>query len=152
MPQGSAAAPCDHDAAAEPRGLSISGNRDLRLTRRSRRRLAWLAILAIGLTAVMPTVSRVLLPSMPMAAMAYGCGPQAGQPMPDHGAPHGSPLDACGYCSLFCHVPLHIVVPPALVLAAPLMPPPSLTAMPTAPAVPSILAARPRGPPRIHVI
>jgi hypothetical protein len=122
----------------------------LTLTRRSRRRLAWLATLAIGLTSVMPTVSRALMQPMPMAAMAYGCGPQAGHAAPDHGSPHGSPLDACGYCSLFCHVPLHISVPPALVLAAPVMPPPALSAMPSASAAPSILAARPRGPPRVH--
>jgi hypothetical protein len=121
------------------------------LTRRFSSRLAWLAILAIGLTSVMPTVSRVLLPSTPAAAMAYDCGPLAGHVASDHGMPHGSPLDACGYCSLFCHIPLHVIVPPALVLAAPRMPPPALAVVPAASAEPSILAARPRGPPRMFV-
>ncbi len=148
MPQSKAARVWDHAAPVDGRE-AITGNALLKFTRRSMRRLAWLGLFAIGLTAVMPTVSRSLM--MPMAAMAYDCGPMAGHAAPDPGVPHGSPLDACGYCGLFCHVPFHMALPPALVLAVPPVPLPPVAVRSVAPVAPSLLAARPRGPPRTVV-
>lgn len=133
-------------------GIAQGCNR-LILPRRVHRRLAWLALIAIMLTSVMPTVSRVVLGPMPMAmagmAHGHGHGSAEGHAGASHGMPGGSLLDACGYCSLFCHVPLHMAMPPALALGSPEMPPPAMAAVPESPVRTAVLAARPRAPPRI---
>ncbi|NKZ39339.1 MULTISPECIES: DUF2946 family protein [Oleiagrimonas] len=115
-------------------------------SRRQFRVLAWLCLSALVLTAVAPVVSRVLMPPMTMAA---DCGPTVGHTASEgHGTPHGAPLDACAYCSLFCHIPLQVGVPPALVLAAPLPPLPPAGPAPLVDTPYSILASHPRGPPQ----
>ncbi|MBB6185233.1 DUF2946 family protein [Oleiagrimonas soli] len=110
--------------------------------------LAWLGLVAFALTAVAPVVSRALMPPM---SMAVDCGSATTHPASEgHRQPHGAPLDACAYCGLFCHIPLQVSVPPALVLEAPLPPLPPAGPAPLADTPHSILASHPRGPPQAH--
>lgn len=117
----------------------------MNLPRRQPRWTAWLALAALALAVTAPVVSRLLMPPMTWSSAMADCG--------EHGAAahdnlHGSPLDACGYCSLFCHLPLATGVAPTLQLAAALPPLPPSGPAPFAQAAHPILAARPRGPPQ----
>ncbi|MCE5233528.1 MAG: DUF2946 domain-containing protein [Mizugakiibacter sp.] len=114
---------------------------------RHRRVVAWLAFIAIALTAGAPVVSRLLPGAAMVPAAMAGCDmhhPGAHPaPAPD---PH-TPLDKCGYCSLFVHSPLLVAaVTPFLPIPAP---PRFVAARRDLGRVPahSPLAARPRGPP-----
>lgn len=101
---------------------------------------AWLALL---LAICMPVASRLRMPSAAAdAAMAGMC-------MPDHSAPDaGVPLDACGYCSLFAHVPYVAMVVAGMALL-PALPVPAPVRMPYARALQHADAwSYPRGPPQ----
>lgn len=78
--------------------------------------IAWLAVVAMGMVVVLPTVSRALASPATLSAVATGEGCAAHQreaaprrdPLPSHGT------DACGYCTLASHSPVvmgHAIAP-----------------------------------------
>jgi hypothetical protein len=102
--------------------------------------VAWLVIAAMGLLALVPTVSRVLASPTTAAIMAMDmampmdAAKASDADCPTHLAGHdhrqappdaGQPLsmDACGYCSLMSHSPAllasALVLPPALPIVSP---------------------------------
>lgn len=142
-----------------------------------RRIAAWLALLAVGLMVVAPGISQVLRSRAGFAELGAWCegragltvqaGPMAvdlsGMPgmtmSPEHsmmaGMDHAAgndmgnmSMDACGYCSLFCHaptVPSTVAFMPMLVPATRVLPP-EVPASPL-PMPPRTPVAVPRGPP-----
>lgn len=84
--------------------------------------IAWLVLIALGLTMAMPTASRVLVASPVRSAITTGegCGAQLRDSKPRRDPPPGHGLDVCGYCSLANHSP--VVMGPAM---APLLSPPA---------------------------
>ena len=120
--------------------------------RKARRQtwVAWLALFAMWLTVGMPVVSR-MLPSHTMSMdMGSWCTPHGlSDHHPNSPSEPASPLDKCGYCSLFCHSPLvlgdvSLALPPLLLPAQTLFE----QAIPAGP-LPRILSAAPRGPPSL---
>jgi hypothetical protein len=142
-----------------------------------RRIAAWLALLAVGLMVAAPGISQVLRSRTGFAELGAWCEGRAGlvtrvvpialesSDMPGmtgssvHSAMSGMDhatgsdmgdmsMDACGYCSLFCHAP----TVPATVAFMPMLVP-AATAIPAeVPASPLPMAPRtpvavPRGPP-----
>ena len=117
-----------------------------------RRHALWLALLAIALAALMPTVSRVLA-AQPGALVGLDIcfGPRSADPSDPAPAPQGGEslrltLDDCGYCLLMADrlgPPPALAVPPRA-LAAHLQPLPPL---PWQAARPDLRLAQPRGPP-----
>lgn len=142
-----------------------------------RRIAAWLALLAVGLMVVAPGISQVLRSRTGFAELGAWCEGRAGlvarappmaQPSSDmpgmapssmHGAMSGTDhaagsdmgdmsMDACGYCSLFCHaptVPSTVAFMPMLVPAATVVP--AQVPAPPLPMAPRTPVAVPRGPP-----
>lgn len=112
---------------------------------------AWLAIAALGLLLVAPTVSRTLAAMSPaLTADAPGMGHGSSDTHPaahqDPAAPH--PMDACGYCTLMSHSPAVTAVAMASLTALPA----SLPVMALLPQrAPQLLPldTRPRGPPLV---
>jgi len=129
--------------------------------------VAWLAIAAMGLLALVPTVSRVLASPTTAAIMAmdmampmpgdaakasdadcptHHAGHEHRQAPPDAGQPQS--MDACGYCSLMSHSPAlmasALVLPPAL----PVVSPSILHVVPDAPSA-APLVTHSRGPPLV---
>ncbi|MCL1960413.1 MAG: DUF2946 domain-containing protein [Desulfovibrionaceae bacterium] len=95
---------------------------------RLRKKLLWLALCAMCLSAVMPTVSRWLAATARAAGQIEVCGehgmtlvdaPPPQWPVHHQGA-DGDEDDACGYCTLARHSPGPPAAPPAFALAAPL--------------------------------
>ena len=133
-----------------------------------RRIAAWLALLAVGLVVASPGISQVLRSRSGFAELGAWCEGRAGlvtraapvavdlSGMPamtgmDHngGSDMGDmSMDACGYCSLFCHaptVPATVAFMPMLVPAATVLPAEvPASPLPMAPRTP---VAVPRGPP-----
>lgn len=113
-----------------------------------RKFVAWLGIVALWLTVVMPTVSRLLPPAWTPPALGAWCtGHGLANLHPE--APSTPPLsiDRCGYCGLLGHSPL---LPGAVVAALPSIGPsqsePASRVVAMAPSS-RWLGARPRGPP-----
>lgn len=115
---------------------------------RHRTWVAWLGLFAMWLTIGMPVVSQFMPGHASAMNMGSWCTPHG---LSDHhpGSPSGpsSPLDKCGYCSLFCHSPLalgdaSLALPPRLLPAQSLFE----QAIHAGP-LPRILSAHPRGPP-----
>ncbi|RDI99161.1 DUF2946 domain-containing protein [Dyella solisilvae] len=121
--------------------------------------IAWLAIAAMGLLALVPTVSRVLESPVALHVMAMDMDMAMGADCPEqhasqdhrHAPPDSGQLpstDACGYCSLISHSPAlmaaALVLPPALPAASP-----AITRV--APDAPSVapLDVHSRGPPLV---
>ncbi|WP_250626292.1 DUF2946 domain-containing protein [Pinirhizobacter soli] len=130
-----------------------------------RRIAAWLALLAVGLMVAAPGISQVLRSRASFAELGAWCEGRAGlvtraAPVADasgttasstHSAMAGMgdmSMDACGYCSLFCHAP----TVPATVAFMPMLVP-ATTAIPAEvpasplPMAPRTPVAEPRGPP-----
>lgn len=120
---------------------------------------AWLGLLAMWLIVVAPTVSRWVEASQELVVPVCVSADQAGQPGApvhhirirldgQHDAP-ATPLNACGYCSLFAHGSLLPALPPVVpvVLLLALLPLifPRLERFTPVSAFPS---GRPRDPPR----
>ena len=112
--------------------------------------LAWLALVAMWLTIGMPVVSQ-MLPSHAMSMdMGSWCTPHGlSDHHPNRPSEPTSPLDKCGYCSLFCHSPLalgdvSLALPPLLLPAQTLFE----QGIPAGP-LPRVLSAHPRGPPSL---
>lgn len=127
------------------------------MTSRSHQRLkAWLGLIAMWLVVAGPTASRLLYTSHDLAVPV--CSAEAGtqhHSLPVYhihvGGQHDSPspLEACGYCSLFAHSTAMPSVPPAaLALLLALIP---LAVPRRARFTPSSLfpSGRPRDPPRL---
>lgn len=127
--------------------------------RSCRRLVAWVAIAAMGLLMVLPTVSRSLealslVPAMDMSMSTHGgmnmskvpdCpAHQAGER--HHRTPEAPSTDACGYCSLMFHSPALAWATLPLLPALPSTP---LRAHVIVPAAPTLLplVRRSRGPP-----
>ena len=142
-----------------------------------RRIAAWLALLAVGLMVAAPGISQVLRSRTGFVELGAWCEGRAGlvtraaPPAVDFGglrgmtgssvhsatagmdpsAPDdmgGMSMDACGYCSLFCHaptVPATVAFMPMLVPAT-TVPPAEVPASPL-PMPPRTPVAEPRGPP-----
>jgi hypothetical protein len=111
--------------------------------------VAWLAVVALWLTIVMPVVSRVLPASSNSASLGLWCTGHGLDNAPHPGAPTDpvSSMDKCGYCGLLGHSPLCLgaataLLPPSMLPA----PTPVFVAITTPPHV-RRLGARPRGPP-----
>ena len=141
-----------------------------------RRIAAWLALLAVGLMVVAPGISQVLKSRTGFAELGAWCEGRAGlvtraAPIlvdadslngssahasmagmdPAHSGDMGDmSMDACGYCSLFCHaptVPATVAFMPMLVPAATAIPAEvPASPLPMAPRTP---VAEPRGPPAL---
>jgi len=116
---------------------------------RQRRALGWLAILAMLLLALMPTVSRVVGVHAPAHHHEVSQGGHAG-----HAAHHGAPSradedcwSACGYCDFLAHAPALGALAHALALPAvhPSIPVPAPLRQPRL--VVKFSTAQPRGPP-----
>lgn len=126
--------------------------------KRSRRRLvAWMAIAAMGLLMVLPTVSRSLealslvppMGSMQGAMdmpMAPDCPAHQAGESHHHGTPAAPSTDACGYCSLMFHSPALAWATLPLLPALPSTPLRAQSVVPDAPTLPP-LTRRSRGPP-----
>jgi len=142
-----------------------------------RRIAAWLALLAVGLMVAAPGISQVLRSRTGFAELGVWCEgraglvTQAGPMAVDFGGmsgTHGSSMhstmagmdhatggdmgdmsmDACGYCSLFCHAP----TVPSTVAFMPMLVPAATVVTAEVPASPLPMAPRtpvavPRGPP-----
>jgi hypothetical protein len=116
---------------------------------RQRRTLGWLAILAMLLLALVPTVSRVVGQHAPAHHHEVSQGGHAGHAGHHGGASNdgGDCWSQCGYCDFLAHAPVLGALAHALVLAAvhPSIPaPPPLRQPRLAIAFPT---AQPRGPP-----
>lgn len=123
---------------------------------RQRRPIAWLALIAILLVALAPTVSQFAMSlrhgghhahehtaSMPADEHAG----HASHTQPANDAPPEDCWSACGYCDLFSHVPA-LELPPCGELAAADLPAIAIDSDRRAPAsVVHRRAAQPRGPP-----
>jgi hypothetical protein len=127
---------------------------------RTHRPLAWIALFAIALASIVPSVQQLLAaysthdaPAMAMdmahadhamGAMQHGVG--ADDPC-THGSPASDPWHKCGYCDFLAHAPVLASVPIVALLAAPL-PPVALVEAPTRSLdATRHLVAQPRGPP-----
>jgi hypothetical protein len=109
--------------------------------------VAWLALVAMWLTVGMPVVSQILPQHAAPMDMGSWCTPHG---LSDH-HPHApdSPLDKCGYCSLFCHSPL-VLTHASLALAPLRLPAQTLSAQTFSAGPPlQVLSANPRGPPSL---
>jgi hypothetical protein len=117
---------------------------------RQRTWVAWLGLFAMWLTVGMPVVSQFLPGHVGTMDMGGWCTPHGlSNHHPQGPSEPSSPLDKCGYCSLFCHSPLalgdaSLALPPRL-LPAPARFEQILPASPLA----RLLSARPRGPPSL---
>lgn len=126
---------------------------------RTRRLFAWMALLAITLAALAPTVSRALMPASGTAAawvevcsasgmqwVSLQTGDTTSQRPEGSGAPGGSTLDACSYCVLAAER----LAPPPHPMAGPGAHGRAVDPAAAAPAAVPLLAAAPvraRGPP-----
>jgi hypothetical protein len=115
----------------------------------------WLALVALALTLVAPSISRILYAwSSQDAAMVSMAGEHAGHGghghtgMPSHpGMPmHGD--DVCGYCTLMCHSPVLTSGVAFTILPLPRTPYLAALGKVRAP-VPALLEHRSRGPPAV---
>jgi hypothetical protein len=126
----------------------------------TQRTLAWIALFAIALVSIVPSVQQLLAvhamragsaiamdvahDGHAMGAMQHGVG--VDDPC-SHGSPDGDPWHKCGYCDFLAHAPVLASVPLVALLATPL-PPVSLVAPPARPVdATRHLVAQPRGPP-----
>lgn len=116
----------------------------------NRRFIGWLALLALLLLNVVPTVSRLRSTAWVEPDLGAWCGSHVAGNSPAHAghpAPHRGSLDHCGYCGLVRHAPplpdtgLALALLPLLPQQAPDL------AGGLSHALPSRLAALPRGPP-----
>lgn len=111
--------------------------------------IAWLAIAALGLLLVAPTISRTLAALSPAAVVAVdGAAQDAGH---DHTPTHHDPvvpsgLDACAYCVLMSHSPVLTAALMPLLSIAPAALPATRFVTRAAPLA-RPLDVRPRGPP-----
>lgn len=146
--------PCLVRSCLEPtQGFGESGKRLSRSNTR-RRFVTWLAMAALWLLVVAPTVSQTLSslsswPDLGAWCTGHGLSDQHSSPStPDHPGPH---TDKCGYCVLLGHSPLLGGGGLAISIVAPVP-----AARPTAGTVHRwyalpLLSAHPRGPPSIPV-
>jgi hypothetical protein len=115
---------------------------------KTRRRLGWLAVVAMLLVACAPTISRV------RAALVAGQGVHAQHmAMHHHGGDPEDPDDCwskCGYCNFLANTPaidsVEYVAPLVASAGSELVPD---DAVPAPPHAPFAQAAKPRGPPSI---
>ncbi|MEO5810651.1 MAG: DUF2946 family protein [Rhodanobacter sp.] len=111
--------------------------------------IAWLAIAALGLLLVAPTISRTLAALSPASASCVLCSAQvAGD---THPAMHHDPatpfaLDACAYCTLISHSPVLTAALMSLLPVAPTSLPATTPVVRPAPML-RPFDVRPRGPP-----
>ncbi|WP_199098808.1 DUF2946 domain-containing protein [Dyella sp. ASV21] len=118
----------------------------------SRRWVAWLALAAMWLLVVAPTLSRAMPPSWiapDLGAWCTGHGLSTHHPGgPSAPGDPGEHLDRCGYCVLLGHSPL-LTSGVILITAAAALPPSAPLAQPSTHGhARLLLGARPRGPPR----
>nr|WP_165583142.1 DUF2946 domain-containing protein [Dyella soli] len=114
--------------------------------------VAWLAMAALWLLVVAPSISRALPPAWTgpdLGAWCTGHGLSEQHPSPSSPDAPGPHADPCGYCVLLGHSPL-LAAAPVVAPAALAMPPLRPAAVPAlhGHALP-LLSANPRGPPSI---
>ena len=112
--------------------------------------IAWVALAALGLLLVAPTISRTLAALSTASSACVAC-PDAG--MRDSHALHHDPavpsaLDACAYCTLMSHSPVLTVALLSLLPVAPASLPATVLVVRAAPLL-RPLDVRPRGPPLV---
>jgi hypothetical protein len=132
--------------------LRILNAMDVRCLRRSRG-IAALALLAMLLLALVPTVSRVLAghaaASAAMAGHQHQAHHHAAAGQGAHaGHADGDGLDACGYCDFLGHSPAAALAVPVVLVGIPhAVPAPAGDHRP--PCLARAWRARPRGPPHV---
>jgi hypothetical protein len=125
----------------------------MKIRRLERQRcIAWMAVLAILLLSVVPTISQIVFARAPHAHMHASMTPAEHARHLAHSHDSGDPDECwrtCGYCDFLAHTPALATIAHLPAFAGEIAPAPTDSERPQPRYAKPIRVAQPRGPPRV---